>query len=132
MLDSSPTTLEPQEANRIAQKVLSADRAIISVGIISNNGTPLGNAVANLRRPNISGDPKIWEIRAFKAALMMANAKAFDRFSTEVESLVVIRKESKTLLVWMPHEAVIIAAVLERATNATDLSNKIRKIFNIE
>ena len=62
----------------------------------------------------------------------MANAKAFDRSSSAVESVVIIRKESKTLFIWMPQHAVIIAAVLEKAANGTELSNKIRKLFKIE
>ena len=61
----------------------------------------------------------------------MANAKAFDRSSSEVVSVVIIRKESKTLFIWMPQYVVIIAAVLEETVNGTILSNKIREILKI-
>ena len=132
MLDASRTALEPQEANRLAREVLAVDISIISVGIISNNGAPLGGSVADAHRHSVSEDPKNWEISAFKGALIMANAKAFDRSSSAVESVVIIRKESKTLFIWMPQHAVIIAAVLEKAANGTELSNKIRKLFKIE
>lgn len=49
MLDASRTLMEPQEASRLAKEVLSVDRSIISVGIISNNSTPLGGAVADVQ-----------------------------------------------------------------------------------
>ena len=132
MLDSSRAVMAPQEASRLAQEVLAVDGEIISVGIISNNGAPLGGAVADVHRHNVSEDPKNWEISAFKAALIMANAKAFDRSSSDVESVVIIRKESKTLFVWMPQYAVILAVVFEKAVNGTNLSNKIRKLLKIE
>ncbi len=72
------------------------------------------------------------KISAFKGALIMANARAFDRSSSEIESVVIIRKESRLCSSECLNMQSQKQAVLEKTVNGTIPSNKLRKLFKIE
>jgi hypothetical protein len=103
--------LEEKEASDLARQVFGIDNSIIAVGIISNSGALLGGPIMkDSYKATYPMDREYWQEAAFKAATMMGGAKATDRFFSHVESLVLIRENSKTLLMWLPNQSVIIVS----------------------
>src|SRR5579872_4246939 len=124
--------MSSSEANALAEKVLALDPAIISVGVISHNGTPLGGAISKSHQSVYSYNPEAWQASSFRAAQIMGSIKADDRVLSPIESIILVRRNSKSLLIWVPQSVVILAVMFQRTTSGSALADKIKKACGID
>lgn len=126
--------LESSVANSLAKKILNLDPSVISVDVISNNGTVLGGATKQQShvQAHVQNTDDHSSRRAFRAAMIMGSIKADDKFASEIESVILVRKNTKSLLIWVPRYACILAILFEKETFGKELGDRIRERLEID
>lgn len=123
--------LGEKEANSIAEKVLEIDSAIVRVGIVSHVGFRLGGAVKKSRNSSFPGTKEELERAALRVGSIMGSAKAEDRTLGAIESVILVRRDSKALLFWIPRYAMILVITLVRSANDMIVIDKIKRMFEL-
>jgi|SRR5579872_6122057 len=121
-----------QESNDMAGKVLALDTSIMSVGVISDSGIPLGGAIRRDLQGKLSQDKRQWVSRAFRVAAIMGAVRTEDAELSSIKSIELIREESKSLLIRIPKSRVILAVVFDKAKAGSELSDNIRRIYGLK
>ncbi len=71
-----------------------------------------------------------WRESAERAATIMEAVKRVDLLLSQIESIVLVRKQSKSLIMWIPQYAIILEVVLARSAEAGQVSDKISDAFD--
>ncbi len=124
--------MESTEAADLANKILQINKSIMVCGIITHTGEPLCTVANESYRSAFSENPEDWRGPAFRAAMMMASAKADDRFFSNLQTLALIRKVSLDLMIWIAEKGIIVVVACEKSANDTEISDKIRGFFGLK
>jgi len=132
MSDPVPTferELNENEANVLAQRILESDESILRVGIVSHVGFRLGGATRSIDKKRYEAQKDELEKRALRVGDIMASAKAGDKFLSPTECVILVRRQSKTILCWVARYALIIVITLPRNVPELPLLEKVRTKF---
>jgi hypothetical protein len=124
-------SLEENGAVDLAKSVLGLDDSIIAVGVVSHTGKPLAGVVKPGSKNIIAEDPHLWQGFAFRAATMMASAITDDKLFSKTDSLVLIRKNSKILFMYLPSRASIIVVFFPREKRAHEINDHLIAFFGL-
>ena len=120
------------ESQRMAQEMLNLDDAVVSVGVVNHLGFLMACVVREQYARRISFSNEEWEESAQRAATIMAAVKGEDKVHSQIESIVLVRKEFKSLIMWIPHYATILKVILVRSADAAQVTDKIRANFGLD
>ena len=124
--------LDEKEARELVEKILGLDASIMSAAILSNTGVRLSHGYREDYRSKFSSNENDWSGPAFRGAMELASTKVDDKFLSQTESLVIIRKNLKQILTFIQPMAIIVAVLVDRSASGTVISDKIRGMFGLD
>jgi hypothetical protein len=126
--------MDEQESNNLAEKILSFDDSIYSVGVVSHSGQALGSATKPSFRKQFGNEPKwgegafskYWGTEAFRAATIFASAKTDENLLTPLESIALVRESLKVILFTLiPKYPVIVGLVTSKTLDEVEIVPKL-------
>jgi hypothetical protein len=132
--------MSTDDAVELATKILEVDDSIISVGIVSNTGVPLGAKVRPIYQKKLAQKnefydqgafPKLWGKQAFRVATITGSANADPLLLSNLESVVEIREKWNVLMVRIPSKEIIISLLTIKRDNLLELTKRIREFFGM-